>query len=81
MPSSRAPGIVSARHVELVVATVPGCAVDHAAIGREAGVADGAGAEGDLLVFGERTCALPWPSHQPRAKHSRGDNESGREQR
>jgi hypothetical protein len=44
--------LVGASHVELVVAAFPGCGIDDAAVGSEAGVAEGSGAEGDLLKLG-----------------------------
>jgi hypothetical protein len=45
--------IVHARHVELIFTAIPGGAVDHAAVGSEAGVADGTGAKCDLFVLGQ----------------------------
>src|SRR5579862_2514971 len=43
--------VIHASHVELLLAAVPGSAVNDTAVGSEAGVADRAGAESDLLII------------------------------
>src|SRR6202140_849807 len=59
--------IVRARHIKLVLATVPRCAVNNAAVRREPCVANPAGAKRNLLILGQRsasTCFADPPSQR-----------------
>src|SRR5208282_6165971 len=71
--------IVRARHIKLVVATLPRCAVNNAAVGRKAGVADGTGTKRDLLVLGLRRARAGLSSPPTEAIHRTCDNQTGRE--
>src|SRR5579862_2096068 len=46
--------VVGARHVKLIIATVPGCAIDDASVRSKAGIADRPGAKRNLLVIGRK---------------------------
>src|ERR1019366_3537010 len=69
--------IVRARHIKLVFATLPRRAIDDSAVGREPGIADGAGAKRDLLVLGLRRAGAGLTSPPTKTVHRACDNQTG----